>query len=73
MLDGALEACASGELLAVLPDHVVATLPAGTRLRRLRSSAIAPMNVYAIARTSVTGLTGLADALVRELRAEMNR
>lgn len=73
ILDGALEACASGELLAVLPDHVVATLSGGARLRPLTVSLIEPMDLFAIRRTAASGRTGLAESLVAELRREIDR
>ena len=73
ILDGAMEACASGELLAVLPDHVVATLPGGSKLRRLPCAIILPMAVYAIVRVALHGRKTLAEATVAELRAEFLR
>ena len=71
ILDGALESCRQGELLAVFPDHVVASLPGSEELVRLPCEIIEPMPVYAIHRRSADGRRSLAEELVAELVPEV--
>jgi DNA-binding transcriptional LysR family regulator len=73
ILDGALESCACGELLAVLPDHVVASLPRGDELRRLSCEIIEPMKVFAIVRRPTGERPRIAERFVQELQVELGR
>ena len=70
----AVDACAGGHVLAVLPDFVAASLPATVRLRRLPHDIVPPTLYHAVRRARL-GPTERSDAIVdgiRELLAERN-
>ena len=63
----ALEMCASGHLLAVLPDRLAAMSPRRSALRRLPVDLVPPTAFYAVRRPSLSpgGLAELAVATVK--------
>lgn len=69
-LQPAIAICASGELLAVLPDLAVAEATERRSLRRLPSDAIPASPLFAVRRRP-TGGADRAGAFVDELRAEV--
>ena len=69
-LQPAIALCASGELLAVLPDLAVAEASGRRRLRRLPSTAIPAASLIAVRRRPTSGAVDRAGAFVEELRAE---
>ena len=71
-LGAAIAACASGSLLAVLPDVAVRSASEPKRLRRLPSTLLEPSSLYAISRHSLGGRDRAA-ALVAALRTEAAR
>ena len=64
----AIEACATGELLAVLPDAVAAGIGARVGLRRLPLSIVPPTEVFALTRQALAE-GGRAAAVVEAVRA----
>lgn len=52
-LESALRVCASGHLLAVLPDAAVHDARARYKLHRLRSDVVPPSRLYAVSRKAV--------------------
>ena len=70
-LQAAIDACASGAFLAVLPDAVVAAAGPRSGLRRLPSEIIEPSKLYAVRRQPLSDLdrtSALVAALVLEVR-----
>jgi len=63
----AVDACAGGHVLAVLPDFVAASLPATTRLRRLPHDVVPPTLYHAVRRGKL-GTTERSDAIVHGIR-----
>lgn len=70
ILDGAIEACAEGDLLAVFPDAVVPTFSKGSSLWRIPLDVVRPTDIYAVSRTS-SSKNDIASAVIREIRSEV--
>ncbi len=67
-LDAEVEACASGELLAVLPELLVPSFASGSTLRRLPLDVVPHSAIYAMKRAPIVDRPGRAEALLQELR-----
>ncbi len=66
----AIEACATGSLLAYLPDLTVGTAPNGAKLRRLPIDVAPPVPLYAVTRERLLPATPL-EAIVSAVRARL--
>jgi DNA-binding transcriptional LysR family regulator len=71
ILDGGIEPCAHGELLAVFPDALVPTFACASRLRRLPSEIVSSRRLYAMKRRSLSAAPGPVDMLISHLRADV--
>ena len=63
----AVQACAAGELLALLPDAIADAYGSGPRLYRLPIDIVARRSVYAVSRTQM-GEPGRVEAVIQTVR-----
>jgi DNA-binding transcriptional LysR family regulator len=66
-LQVALEVCASGAMLAVLPTHLEATTARTSGLRRLSIDLVPRIELYAVRRESIAP-SGIVEALIEAVR-----
>jgi hypothetical protein len=71
IMDGGIDPCAHGELLAVFPDQLVPTFACASRLRRLPIEVVPPRRLYAMKRRSPSAAPGPVDMLIADLRADI--
>jgi DNA-binding transcriptional LysR family regulator len=73
LLDGGIEACISGELLAVFPDALVPSLPRGDSLRRLPLEIVPSTTLYGMRRERAHDAHDLGALVIEEVRSELAR
>jgi DNA-binding transcriptional LysR family regulator len=72
LLDGGIEGCASGELLAVFPDVLVPTFACANALRRVPIDIVPPTEIHAVHRAN-DGPHSAASLFIAEVARELGR
>jgi DNA-binding transcriptional LysR family regulator len=67
VMDGGIEACAHGDLLAVFPDRIVSTFACASVLRRLPIEIVPPQTLYAVKRRDLSASRGPIDLLLASI------
>lgn len=72
VLEGGIEPCEEGELLAVFPDELVSTFPRGAALRRLPVDIVPSTALFGMRRTRVGATCAVGEAILDAVRVEVD-